>query len=86
MTIFTFTLRAPICDALDRQKEELKVKRSIADTLAWTVEGYPPSCRNRRGGAPWAPLAQRGDEPLPPDPARELEEEAQRIGKGERRG
>ena len=78
MPIFTFTLWALIGDALHPQKQKVKVKKCIADTLASTVEGYtcllpePPN-------ALLAPLAERDDEPLPPDYARELQEEARRT-------
>ena len=78
MPIFTFTLWALIRDALDPHEEELKVKKSTVNILASTVEGYtflllkPPMTQP-------APLAEHGEEPLPPDNARELGVEAPRT-------
>ena len=53
--IFTFTLWAFIRDALDLQKEEPKVKKSITDTWASTVEGYTSLLPNPLPAplAPW---------------------------------
>ena len=74
MTVFTFTLWALIRDVLDVQKEEVKVKKSIVDTLASAVEGYTSLLPK-----PSAPPAERDDEPLPSDNVRKLGEEARRT-------